>query len=486
VARAYPSEGGGLAADTLHALVEQTGIIRVDTLSQQLDVARVLACQPLPAGGRVALVGNGGGSLALAADACVDAGLTLAAVGPGVAAAVGEGAVADGAVAEGAGSGVRLRASTVDLGFEATAADLTRAVRALLADDGVDSVLVVCAPAPRQPTSDLVRAVAEAAPDATGKTLLACVFGPHPVTIPASGEGARDVPVFDFPDDAAYALGRVTRYARWRARPEGALVEPDGADPDAARPLVVEALADRAAAAAPGDGGDGGDGGDDRDDEAGDHALPIAVTVELLTVAGLPMVPSRVAPDADAAAGAAARLGYPVAVKTVSRSRLAKSEAGGLALDVQDETDLRATLARMAGSLGAGAWPVVVQPMAVPGVDVAVGVAQNPLVGPVLSLGPGGVATQLSAARAHVLPMTDLDARRFVAESPLADLLEPTARARLEDLLLRVGGLVDAVPEITALELNPVIVSPGTAAIVDAWVRAAPVDHSPAPPVRRL
>ena len=72
-ALAYPDEEAALAPDTLHALVEQTGIIRVDTLSQLLDVARVLACQPLPAGNRVALVGNGGGSLALAADACVDA-----------------------------------------------------------------------------------------------------------------------------------------------------------------------------------------------------------------------------------------------------------------------------------------------------------------------------------------------------------------------------------------------------------------------------
>jgi acyl-CoA synthetase (NDP forming)/RimJ/RimL family protein N-acetyltransferase len=449
-ARAYPTEGGDLVAETLHALIEQTGIIRVDTLAQQLDVARVLACQPLPAGNRVALVGNGGGSLSLAADACVDAGLTLATVGPSVVDAVGDG-----------GSGVRLRASTVDLGFEATADDLTRAVRALLADDGVDSVLVVCAPAPRQPIADLVAAIAAAGPDAADKTLVACVFGSHPVTIPADGAG--DVPVFDFPDDAAYALGRVTRYALWRAQPEGTVVEPAGAAPDAARTLVSDALA------------------------AGDEgALPTALAVDVLAAAGVPMVPSRVATDADTAAEAAREIGYPVAVKAVSRSRLAKTEAGGLALDVQDDDDLRATLGRMAAAVGEAAWPVVVQPMAAPGVDVAVSVAHNPLVGPVLSLGPGGVATPVTAARAHVLPLTDLDARRFVDASPLADLLEPAARGQLEDLLLRVGALVDAVPEITELELNPVIVSPDAAAIVDAWVRAAPVDRDPAPPVRRL
>jgi acyl-CoA synthetase (NDP forming)/RimJ/RimL family protein N-acetyltransferase len=450
-ARAYPSEDGELAADTLHALVEQTGIIRVDTLAQQLDVARVLACQPLPEGTRVALVGNGGGSLALAADACVDAGLTLATVGPGVREAVG------GEV----GSGARLRASTVDLGFEAGGDDLARALRALLGDDGVDSVLVVCAPAPRQPLADLLAAVATARAEAPGKTLLACVFGHHPTTI--SPHGAADVPVFDFPDDAAYALGRVTRYARWRAAPEGTVVIPGGAEPGEARRRASEVLA------------------------AGHEGqLPTAVAVDLLAAAGLPMVASRVARDADGAAEAAGDVGFPVAVKTVSRTRLAKTEAGGLALDVHDEAELRATLVRMGQSLGEATWPVVVQPMAEPGVDVALGVADNPVVGPVLTLGPGGVATPVAAAQAHVLPLTDVDARRFVAGLPVAELLDATGRAHLEDLLLRVGGLVDEVPEITGLELNPVIVSPGGAAIVDARLWAAPVDRDPLPPVRRI
>jgi acyl-CoA synthetase (NDP forming) len=359
------------------------------------------------------------------------------------------------------GSGARLRASTVDLGFEAGGDDLARALRALLGDDGVDSVLVVCAPAPRQPLADLLAAVATARAEAPGKTLLACVFGHHPTTI--SPHGAADVPVFDFPDDAAYALGRVTRYAQWRAAPEGTVVIPGGAEPGEPRRRVSEVLA------------------------AGHEGqLPTAVAVDLLAAAGLPMVASRVARDADGAAEAAGDVGFPVAVKTVSRTRLAKTEAGGLALDVHDEAELRATLVRMGQSLGEATWPVVVQPMAEPGVDVALGVADNPVVGPVLTLGPGGVATPVAAAQAHVLPLTDVDARRFVAGLPVAELLDATGRAHLEDLLLRVGGLVDEVPEITGLELNPVIVSPGGAAIVDARLWAAPVDRDPLPPVRRI
>jgi len=457
-ARAYPIEAADAHPAAIEALLEQTGVVRVDTLAQLLDVARVLACQPLPDGDRVALVGNGGGSLALAADACVDAGLVLAELGPGVRRQLGAGR-------PGSRAATRVRASTVDLGFEAGPDDLERALRALLGDGGVDSVLVVCAPAPRQSTADLVRAVAAARSDCPRKTLVACVFGPHPTTI--SPGSAADVPVFDFPDAAAYALGRVTQYARWRRAPEGEVVVPPGADTAAGRARVAAALAE---------------GGT----EAGGRWLPTDVAVDVLTAAGLPIVPSRVAQDREQALADAGDLGYPVAVKSAARSRSAKTEAGGIGLDVHDPAELRATLDGMGGALGDALWPIVVQPMVEPGVDVAVTVAQSELVGPVVSLGAGGVATDLSATEVHVLPLTDRGAGRFVASSPLASLLDEAARRGLEDLLLRVGALVEAAPEVVALELNPVILSPSGPAATDVRLRVAPIERDPLPPVRRL
>ena len=204
----------------LHALLEQTGVIRVDTLSQQLDVARVLACQPLPAGPRVALVGNGGGSLALAADACVDAGLTLAELGEGVRAAVDD---------AGDAAAARVRASTIDLGFEAVGDDLARTLTAAAGRrrgrQRAGGVRAGAAPVDRRPGRRHRRRPGRGArQDAAGLRLR-----PAPVTIAV--DGGAEVPVFDFPDDAAYALGRVTRYAQWRAAPEGELTSPDGTDP---------------------------------------------------------------------------------------------------------------------------------------------------------------------------------------------------------------------------------------------------------------
>ena len=430
-ARAYPADGsdgpdGPAHPAAVEALLEQTGVIRVDTLSQLLDVARVVAGQPLPAGARVALVGNGGGSLALAADACVAAGLVLA--------------------------------ERVDLGFEAGSDDLDRALRALLTAEGVDSVLVVCAPAPRQSTSELVAAVASARAACPDRTLLACVFGPHPAVIPVGKDGVDDVPVFAFPDAAAYALGRVTQYARWRATPEGDRVVPAGARPAEGRARL----------------------------QGLNGWLPAAAALDALCAAGLPIVRSRVAENEGEALDAAAAVGYPVAVKSVMRRRAAKTEAAGLALDVHDDAELRATLRRMAEVRGDALWPVVVQPMVEPGVDAAVTVAPSPVVGPVVTLGPGGVAADVAAGNVHVLPVTDREARRLVEASPLAPLLDDGGRGHLEDLLLRVGALVDEGPELVELELNPVIVSGSGANIADVRLRAAPIEHNPLPPVRRL
>jgi acyl-CoA synthetase (NDP forming)/RimJ/RimL family protein N-acetyltransferase len=486
-ARAYPSLGADVPSATVDALLRQTGVIRVDTLAQLLDVARVLTCQPLPPGNRVALVGNGGGSLALAADACVDAGLVLAAFGPDVQAAVSE--------------ATRVRPGTVDLGFEADSHDLDRALRAVLADEGVDSVLVVCAPAPRQPAAELVAAVEGISRIAKDTPVVACVFGAASPTIGGGTDGGRAVPTFDFPDDAAYALGRLSQYARWRAQPEGTVVVPDGARPADARRLLVEALA-----AGPSPDAlppEGGAVASPTVPPAAPAAVPVtvpppaagrtppvvlptAVTVDVLSAAGLSPVPSRLAAGTDAAVAAAAELGYPVVAKAFQRSRLAKSEAGGVALDVHDEAELRATLARMEAVLGAVAWPMVVQPMVDSGVDVAVTVTEHPLVGPVLTLGPGGVATPLAGVQVQVLPLTDRDAETLVAGGRLAALLDDASRAHLSDLLLRVGALVEEAPELVGLELNPIILSRSGAAVADARLQVSPVPHNPLPPVRRV
>ncbi|MDP1819518.1 MAG: acetate--CoA ligase family protein, partial [Acidimicrobiales bacterium] len=411
-------------------LLRQTGIIGVPTLSALLDTTRLLVCQPVPAGGRVAILGNAGGSLAIGADAAVEAGLELAALG--AATRDGLGALVDHAVGD---------ANPIDLGLRADREAFERATALLSADEGVDVVLVVYAPS-LGATAEEVRDALDAG-RRPSVAVAACFYGDAPVL--RADPDPLSVPVYRAVDAAARALGRVAEYASWLAAPEGAPVE---LDPDLAadaRAVVVAAL------------------------DRGDATLTLADTSAVLGAAGLAVVPTAQVGSLDEACSAAASLGWPVALKAAGRDAMAKTVVAGLALDLADEAALASAWARMAERFGDALAPALVQSMVEPGVDVAVAVDDHLEVGPVVSLRPGGAAAALDrAADVRVLPVGDLEARRMVAGSRLAPYLSVSAHERVEQLLLRLGALVEEVPEIAQVTFNPVIVSDGAATIVEA------------------
>ncbi|HLZ38612.1 MAG TPA: acetate--CoA ligase family protein, partial [Mycobacteriales bacterium] len=182
------------------ALFRQAGVIRVDTLRQLFDVVAVAAYQPLPAGPRLALIGNSMGTLAIAADAARAAGLQIT--------------------------------RSDDLRSWASAADYAAGLESALADPTVDSVLVLFAPSAGASPAEVARVIVAAAGTGSGKpvvpTFLGCEFRRDELR-PLAGR----TPPFSFPESAAHALGRVVRYAEWRRRPEGHL--PPLTDVDVAR-----------------------------------------------------------------------------------------------------------------------------------------------------------------------------------------------------------------------------------------------------------
>lgn len=443
-----PTSAAAVGLDgTEDALLRQTGVIRVPTLPAMLDTARLLISQPLPAGRRVAVLGNAGGSLAIAADAALEAGLVLAALTPATQASLG--ALASHEVGP---------LAVVDVGVRATVHDLERATAVLASDPGVDALLVLHAPYLRDTpveVRDAIDAGCKARPEVT---VAACFYGPHP---PDGEDGS--VPVYDAIDAAARAVGRVASYAEWLSRPEGSVAVLDDAVVVAARALVQEQL-------------------------SGDPT-PLAepATMALLDAAGLATLPTEVVRTREDAIVAAASMGYPVVLKAAGRARTAKTAAAGFAIDLEGPDALAVAWDRMADTLGEALVPALVQPMVGPGVDVAIHVRGHDAVGPVLSLGPGGAASALDTATdLRVLPLTDLDARRLVAECRMAPLLDDADREALEATLLRVAALVEEVPEIDELELNPVIVRDGATVIAQARSVVAAVARDPRPPVRRV
>jgi acyl-CoA synthetase (NDP forming) len=417
--------GEGLPDATASAVLAQTGIIRVDTLKELVDVARVLAGQPRPVGSRVGLVGNSGGALALASAACEREGLDPVEV--------------------------------IDLGLDADADGYGTALSTMLAGP-VDSALVLFAPVLGDRGAAVAGAVATAALGRPGALVVGAFFGVHP---PSIASGGRAIPVFDGPEDAARAVGRVASYSRWLAEDEG---------------LVVVDLVPDAAVAAVHDGLVRGAGWLAREQVA-----------SVLGALGIELVPTESVATEDEAVEGASAIGYPVALKASGRGPLAKTEAGGLALDIQDAEELRATHRRMVERLGDAMQPAFVQAMVEPGIDLAIKVRLHPYVGPILTLGPGGVAGALDdRTDLQVVPVTDLGARRLVAGSRHAARLDDAGRAAVERLVLAVAALADEVPEVAELALDPVIVAGGVAAVTDVRLRVEPVVVDRTPSVRRL
>ncbi len=449
--RAAASHTAAIAAPLIirQALFEQAGVIATASLGELIDVAALLAAQPPPAGGRVAIVSNAGGAGVLAADACAETGLTVHTMTAGAQRRLQE-ILPAGAVVAG----------PVDTGAGVSAAAFRRCLEAAAADDGVNAVLALIVPT----------AVADLVPALRGARLpvplAAVILGQAEavVLLPGAADGAKDgardcnaaVPAYAYPESAARALSRAARYGTWLTTPAGTVPELDRIRAADARALIA-AFLDRL----PGGGW-----------------LPPAEAAELLRCYGIPLVQTRMAGDSRAAARAAAELGCPVAIKADVPGLLHKSGAGAVRLDLRSPGDVRRAFEDLAAKFAGRLTGVLVQPMVTGGVEVIMGVVQEPVFGPLVVFGLGGVATEvLGDHSARLAPLTDADAGDLIRSIRAAPLLlghrgAPAADlAALSDALLRVSRLAGDLPEVAELDLNPVIARPDGVFAVDARIR---------------
>jgi acetyl coenzyme A synthetase (ADP forming)-like protein len=448
-----------VAAD---ALFRQAGVIRVKTMAEMFDVAVVLTNQAPPAGQRVAIVGNSGGPGILAADACEDAGLLLAELTDTTVASLAAFLPAAASIG-----------NPLDLIASATAEQYERALDLVLADAGVDSVVVIFTPPLVTRAEDVAARVVGVARRHAAKPVVATFLGGQHGSGTLSGAAAGPaVPVFPFPEQAVHALGHAAAYGGWLSRPFGRVPEFADVEVNAARAVVTRALG-----AAPAEG----------QWMAPDDAAALLEAFEI------PAAAARVVADADEAARVAGELGFPVALKAASPDIVHKSDVGAVALDLSSPDAVGEAYRAMAARLGGAMGGAVVQAMAPRGIETIVGVVQDPSFGPLVMFGLGGVATDVLGDRAfRILPLTDLDAAELVRSVRAAPLLfghrgTPAVDvSALEDVILRVAALADTVPEVAELDLNPVVASPRGVLALDAKVRLRPVPSGPGPLSRKL
>jgi acyl-CoA synthetase (NDP forming)/GNAT superfamily N-acetyltransferase len=454
--RAGQSHTAAAAAtdDVVDALFEQAGVLRVTTIEQLLDAARVFCEQPPATGTRIAIIGNAGGPGILAADAAAAAGLDVVEFSADTTQQL-QRIVPDAASLS----------NPVDLGATVSPERFAAALAVAIRASDIDLVMAVFIETSVVDPEAMMTALADVTAE-SDKPVVTTWVGAVSRSIPL-GTGHRALPVFSFPEPAAAALGLVARHAPLRSAPPRP-DRPAGLDPGTSGRLVERAVGQS-------------EGRWVTSDEA----------AGILAAYGVEVAAYRVVRTADDASTAAHELGYPVVAK-LARAGLHKSELGGVRLGLADATSVRAAVTSLLKLDSADAG-ILVQHEVPTGVELIVGAMQHDRFGPLVMLGAGGTLADLLADRTFRLaPLAHQTAHAMISELRTAALLDGfrggprVSRDAVADLLVRVAALAHDLPGVAELDLNPVICHGDELQVVDVRLRVAPAAPDSDQWLRRL
>jgi len=451
-ARAAWSHTGALAAsDTaVDALLAQAGVLRAASVEELFDIAMALGVTALPRSRRTAIVTNAGGPGILAADALDAAGLDVVELSAQTVDALRPLFPPEASIR-----------NPLDMIASATPDGYRRAVTAFLADPAVDAVLPIFIPPLNSEQEAVAQAIAEAARTNRDKPVLAVLMGRRGLPEGRAELHAAGIPAYVFPESAARALAALNRYRDWISRePEPAVALP--VDRDAAAAIVRRALAE------------------------GREHLSEFDALQVLAAYGIPVAQATLATGADAAAEAACALGFPVALKIVSRDVIHKSDVGGVRLGVRSAAEARAAFDEIMAAVASHAPNarvdgVLVQRLVQGGHETIAGVVRDPTFGPLVMFGLGGVFVEvLRDVVFRIAPLDRRTANEMVRGIRGLGILtgargtEPADLAAIADVLRRLAQLALDQPEILELDVNPLLAQGGGAMALDARVRLAP------------
>ena len=483
-ARAASSHTGALVARqgldvATDALLDQCGVIRVNTVKELFDLALAFSKNPIPRGKRVGILTNAGGPAIMATDATISLGLEI-------------GKLSDRTVA-----GLRkllppeaALSNPVDTTPKASPQTFAACARLLLEEDGIDSLLVIFVPPMVISPTDVVAGI-----DRLRREFVKPVVGVVMATEDAFEELNTKQPghmaLYHFPEPAVQALAIMERHRHWRERPVG-VVREFSAQRETAKELLETARA------------------------RGEVHLGTSDAFRLLECYGIPVARSMIAATMEQLEAQAKQARFPVVLKAVAPGLVHKTEAGGVVVDIRTPAELLAAARRMHGTLagretaqgrnsdpaaqtssggtvqkvGAGAGEgedaasirFLVQEYVRGGREVIIGMTQDPNFGPVVMFGLGGIYVEtVKDVTFRVPPLTDIDAREMIRQIRGYRLLEgvrgepPIDFEALAAILERFSQMVEDLPQMAEAEVNPLMVFPeaGAFCAVDARVRLA-------------
>jgi acyl-CoA synthetase (NDP forming)/ribosomal protein S18 acetylase RimI-like enzyme len=428
------ASSSALSEAAVATLFEQSGVIRTPGLTTAFDVAQLLSTQPVPAGNRVGIVGNSSALGVLAVDFCLDAGLTVADDAP------------------------------MDLGVRVSAEDLAAAVRAAVNRHDIDALVVAWVPPVAIPGAEHAQALRDAVagssiPVLTTFLAVDGLIEYLAVRGPDGRAGRGSVPSYPTLERAVSALSYAVRYGAWLARPPGEIPELAGIDPAAAHRAMLSL---RAPTDQP-------------------RALTDAELVTLLGCYGIVMVDFQAIGSAAEAATVAAKIGYPVALKSFDAAMRHRIDHAGIRLGLSNPDLLHDAYRDLSAVVGPWLYVQAEVPRDRSEVPTVFQITSDPSFGALVSFGIGGVATELLDDRAYrAVPLTDADAADLIGAPQAAPLLDGYRGTRvvprdpLIDLALRLSAMADDLPEIMELELLTVLAGPAGIAITGATCRIGP------------
>ncbi len=453
--RAASSHTGALLSSsdtTVDALFRQYGVIRTDTLEEMFDVATLLVNQPVPKGRNVAIVTNAGGLAIQCADTCEARGLHV----PELA----EATVAELRTFLPPAAGV---SNPVDMIASASGEDYGHTIRTVASDPSVDALIVIYIPPIEADAPEIAQHMVEAIGALDERIpVLTCFMSSRGLPDDLSAPGVR-IPSYPFPEQAAIALAHAADLGTWREKPEGAVPEFPGIREDEATAVIATAL------------------------ERGEGWLEPQEIERLFACYGIPTAREEQVRTAQEAAEAAAGFHGKVALKAVGPLHKTESGAVTLGLDAMEVAAEAEAMRTRVAAVGEPFEGFLLQEMLSGGVEMLVGMAADPVFGPIVAAGAGGVMVELTRDVAiRVAPLTDLDASEMIRSLTSFPLLDgfrgdaPKDVHALEDIVLRVSALAAEHPAIVEMDCNPVIVLERGAAVVDARVRVR--EPRPEPP----
>ncbi len=459
-ARAAASHTGAMMSDDIasDALFRQTGMIRCDTLEELFDTATLLANQPLPKGNKVAILTNGGGAGIMAADALSAKGFQLP--------------VLTEKTRNELKSFLPPKASylnPIDTTAEVSPDQYKRALSLLLNED-IDAVVTIYIPPILELLDFMSTAIRQVAPEfrKRGIPMLASFLGVKQEKLTVGSEQEGFIPTYTFPESTAFALTKAYEYYQHLQKPAGKIPKFDNINKAAAEAIVKRAI-----------------------DKTRSYPLWLNSDqiADVFSAYGIKFASSRIAASPEDAVKVAESIGYPVAVKLFSPTITHKTDVGGVILNLKSAAEVRKAFNQIGDSLDkisrkSEMKGVTVQKMLSGGVELIVGITQDKNFGPLIMFGLGGIYAELfKDVNFRIHPLTDVDAKEMISSFKAHKILDgwrgapPSDIPATEELLLRISAMIEDIPEIQEMDLNPIMaMEMGQGCYVaDARISIAPV-----------